>query len=443
MWAKWGWIKRGISGRARRGEEGFTLAEVLISITILGVVAAAIAFAFVATAKDTVGVANRFSESHDAQIASAYLATDVQSSASVSGATCAVGESGVIGFQYSDGTLASYCYGGGVLKRSYTGSPSGTTILVHKGNGSPTRTCFNPGGCAVGSTPTKVTISIPENDSYTYALAGARRGFLNPNGSAISARGGLITLGSGQTVNVSGGTLSVNGQLIVNSNTGSPTIDGGSRITTSQGIRILQGGTCSGCSPAPTSFTPAIQDPFGSVLQCPSAGCPSGPNLGDVSKSGGSITPGVFHDLTIKGPVSFAPGVYVITDFLSFTSGTGNLTLNGVSFYFGCSAYPTPCASGTDGASFRFQQGNSETITLNPYTGGDFANSGIGLFLDRNNIGQVGCDKTSTGVTSGITVIKGALYAKSACVTLSGGGSIPGGVVAAQVVVTGGAMSVG
>jgi len=438
-----GRLKNALAGRARRGEAGFTLAEVLISITILGVVAAAIAFAFVATAKDTVGIADRFRESHDAQIASAYLATDVQSSGSIAGASCAAGQSAVIGFQYSDGSLASYCYASGILSRSFTGTPSGTTILVRKGNGSPTTTCFNPGGCAPTSTPTKVTISVPENDSYTYALAGARRGFLNPNGNAISARGGLITLGSGQTVNVSGGTLTINGQLIVNSNTGSPTINGGSRITTSQGIRILQGGTCSGCSPAPTSFTPAIPDPFGSVLQCPSAGCPSGPNLGDVSKSSGSITPGVFHDLTINGPVSFAPGVYVVTDFLAFKSGTGNLTLDGVSFYFGCSAYPTPCASGEDGGSFRFQQGSTETITLNPYTGGDFANTGIGLFLDRNNIGQVGCSNTSTGITSGISIIRGALYARSACVTLSGGGSIPGGVVAAEVVVTGGAMTVG
>ena len=130
----------------RRDEAGFTLAEVVIAVTILGVVAAALAGAFLVTAHDSVGIAERFAASHDAQITSAYLATDVQSSTAVAAPSCSSG-SGVIGFRYNDGSIASYCYGSGTLTRQYNGSPVANVPLIKKGGVAPTATCTNPSGC--------------------------------------------------------------------------------------------------------------------------------------------------------------------------------------------------------------------------------------------------------------------------------------------------------
>ncbi|HEU5308947.1 MAG TPA: type II secretion system protein, partial [Acidimicrobiia bacterium] len=61
-----GQIGRIIAGRGARGEAGFTLAEVLVAVAILGVIAAALGAAFVVTAHDSIGIADRYSESHDA-----------------------------------------------------------------------------------------------------------------------------------------------------------------------------------------------------------------------------------------------------------------------------------------------------------------------------------------------------------------------------------------
>src|SRR3954468_24647715 len=65
-------------------EAGFTLVELLIGIAIAGFLIAVIGSAMVVGLKTTDATTQRLSESHDAQVTSAYLANDVQSAASVS-----------------------------------------------------------------------------------------------------------------------------------------------------------------------------------------------------------------------------------------------------------------------------------------------------------------------------------------------------------------------
>src|SRR5262249_13059679 len=137
-----GRLKNAVSGRARRGEAGFTLAEVLVSVSILAVIAAAIGAAFVVTAHDSVGVSERFSQSHDAQIASAYLATDVQNATQIAPLTCGAN---VISLAESNGTTASYWYGAQSGEQRLTrsicssgGVVQSAVVLVHNGGGSPT-----------------------------------------------------------------------------------------------------------------------------------------------------------------------------------------------------------------------------------------------------------------------------------------------------------------
>src|SRR5437879_1954159 len=97
---------RAFSDGRGQGQHGFTLAEVMVSIAILGLIVGALAAAFGTTARSSIGVSQRFSESHDAQIASAYLATDVQSNATLTNTLCGSGGTAVINFQYADGSIA-------------------------------------------------------------------------------------------------------------------------------------------------------------------------------------------------------------------------------------------------------------------------------------------------------------------------------------------------
>jgi len=61
-----------------RDDSGFTLVELLISIVILGIIAGPLAGVVLSYLKNTGATSARMSESHDAQMAAAYFAQDVQ-----------------------------------------------------------------------------------------------------------------------------------------------------------------------------------------------------------------------------------------------------------------------------------------------------------------------------------------------------------------------------
>ena len=94
MWGLLGRVRKSVALRARRGEGGFTLAELVIAVAILGIVGAALGASFAVTAHDSVGIVERFATSHDAQITSAYLGTDVQSSVGITTPSCSSGSGG-------------------------------------------------------------------------------------------------------------------------------------------------------------------------------------------------------------------------------------------------------------------------------------------------------------------------------------------------------------
>jgi prepilin-type N-terminal cleavage/methylation domain-containing protein len=64
--------------RRLRGEAGFTLVELLISIVILGIIAAPLAGVVLGYFKNADATSERLSRSHDVQMAAAYFAQDVQ-----------------------------------------------------------------------------------------------------------------------------------------------------------------------------------------------------------------------------------------------------------------------------------------------------------------------------------------------------------------------------
>jgi large repetitive protein len=63
----------------RARDQGFTLVELLVVITIMPLIVGAIATGFITTLRNDTSVTNRVSDSHDAQITSAYFERDVQS----------------------------------------------------------------------------------------------------------------------------------------------------------------------------------------------------------------------------------------------------------------------------------------------------------------------------------------------------------------------------
>ena len=65
-------------------DDGFTLIELIIVITIIPIVIAAISAAIITSFKDQDGIFNRLSDSHDAQLTAAYFVPDVESASVVS-----------------------------------------------------------------------------------------------------------------------------------------------------------------------------------------------------------------------------------------------------------------------------------------------------------------------------------------------------------------------
>lgn len=61
-----------------RDEAGFTLVELLMSVVILGIIAVPLAGVFLGYLKNAGATSARMSESHDAQMAAAYFAQDVE-----------------------------------------------------------------------------------------------------------------------------------------------------------------------------------------------------------------------------------------------------------------------------------------------------------------------------------------------------------------------------
>jgi prepilin-type N-terminal cleavage/methylation domain-containing protein len=400
--------------RAER-ERGFTLVELLITISILAVIIGVLATAFVTAGRSTIGVSARYSQSHDAQMVSAFLATDVQSNAALTSAVCGSGGSDLINFGYADGSVVTYAFGsdGGETRLTRRvcsgGSVTTAAVLVHNGGGTPTLTCDGV-ACSVGGTPqpNKVTINVPDRnretgaDDYTFTLTGTRRACVNTvsgtpttapcSGSTSNppppAPYGLIALNNGRvSLNGNNSHLTVHGPMVIDSTNPSSAVSiGGNQNPSTPRVRVLdpqggpgyfgirQGGGCSTCtsnniSPHPwTVFTDPIVDPFQGLPYPDEAGLP-------VYTDGANHGPGVYRTL----PLSFTgnnqqfhldPGIYILEAGISM-SGNGNvLSGTDVMLFNGCGRNSSACAAGTGSGTFSFT--GQSTLVLDPYQSGQY-----------------------------------------------------------------------
>lgn len=446
----------GAVARLKR-DEGFTLIELLLSIVILGVVVAAVGSAIIVGFTTTSGTSQRLSESHDAQIASAYLAKDVQNAISITSATTAsCGPGALITFS-NDGTnpAIAYYYGtsGGETQLTRTACDgSGAQVLAHfAGPGTPDVKCdgvaCNP---SVQRKPDIVKILVTESSGYSFSLVGARRATdRDPQPSAATVNVLVLAIGAGGSpgLDIGGqGHLTIKGSLYVNSNSPNAVSMGGCTaspcLNVTDTAKMLQGGQCSGCvnktsPPYPSgwgSYPTIIPDPLRFLPYPAKPACPGPQCFTDGNYHG----PGLYKTtLSISSSLTMQAGIYILERGMSISSNGTIVTGDaGVMLFNTC--VNTGNCGGTDLGGQIGMSGHSG-ITLTPPTG---VYDGIVIFQDRTNTQPMGL----TG-QSAVSSLRGTIYAPSSqLVTLSAGGAAMSlySIVASNLRIAGGsAVSIG
>ena len=175
-------------------DSGFTLIELAVAVSILGVVMGALVGVFVALLRLAPTTGSSFSESHDAQLAASYWVTDVQSADSVStgSRTCPASPAGttpVVSFQWSSaGAVKLAVYqrrrpiSGGPrqedLVRTFCVMQDGalaatplSTVIARRVQ--PVKVLCDTPSCASPVATSKLTVT--EASGYTFTVAGTRR----------------------------------------------------------------------------------------------------------------------------------------------------------------------------------------------------------------------------------------------------------------------------
>ncbi len=196
--------------RFRGDEGGFTLVELVIGIAITGLLTAAIGSALFVSLRTTEITNKRMAESHDVQIASAYLANDVQSASSVNApnatTNCSAAFTTLITFTYATGGSPAAVYKCGTAANGETQVTrtfnSGIPIVIahFAGTARPSVTVtYDPSQPTV---PVSATITLTKASDCTldctYTLFGSRRSF-NPSTGAggVSTPGDIVLLSTG------------------------------------------------------------------------------------------------------------------------------------------------------------------------------------------------------------------------------------------------------
>lgn len=192
-------------------EDGFTLPELIMAITLLSIVMAPLALALMTSLKVIGRTTERFGDSRSALISAAYFANDVESAQAIqvndpSPCGGAAGITPVVSFVWADAAAgkgvaptkeASYVIDASdatnkkLLRRSCTiGGPAATsTAAVLLGATAPAVTCFKAGNvvdAACGSSTRRVQMVVtaapntptpddPNPVPYSFTLEGTRR----------------------------------------------------------------------------------------------------------------------------------------------------------------------------------------------------------------------------------------------------------------------------
>lgn len=196
-----------------RDDSGFTLIELLITIVITGIIVSALAAATISILHNSNATTQRLTQSHDAQMAAAFFANDVQSSdvsATVGAAPfatdsrCDQGNNAVVRFAWTGYdtsnnvatyTVVSYnltaagsplvlrrsvCQGTGANAYANLSSTPISNVLISSNVSTATAPTAQIVNCASSPTPKTVSMTVteqpvPPNGSYVFQVSGTRR----------------------------------------------------------------------------------------------------------------------------------------------------------------------------------------------------------------------------------------------------------------------------
>ena len=451
--------------RARfNSEDGFTLAELLVVISILGIVAGVLALALVVSGKSAAQTTSRLSQSHDAQIASAYLATDVQSSKQLTTATCPpssplTGQVNLINFSY-DGTTpsASYFYGASgdetQVVRTFCvgGALQAEAPVVHFAGPQPTVTCPTTAtptaACDLnGSKPNKVKIAFVESgdDSYTFAVSGTRRQYALPGEPQAAGELPRLLALSGSTgcgglaLSTQGnGGLTVNGGDVIVNSTCQPAVQrsGNGVISIPDGgMQIVAPGTCSGCATAPSSRQIPVPDPFLGLA------IPDDNNYTVFTDGNPAHGPGVYRGTPLSfpnGTTKLAAGEYIVESGFSFAGQAVVDGTEGVLFFNGCGLNaPVGCTN-----AGIFSVTGQVSMQLNPTATGPYKDTNLVFWQPLAN--QAPITIAGNGAANSLAGVVYAPGAASVNLSSGNGGLDIGYVVAPNISVSGnGSVTIG
>ena len=265
----------------------------------------------------------------------------------------------------------------------------------------------------------------------------ATGGASGPTGHPDGTCGVCVLAPSGQSLNLTGnGNVTLSKGNVVVDSTGKPAVSltgNGSLLAPSVGVAGTVSKTGKGAIQDLTTGILPIADPL-AALSVPVLAVPNSVPSVNLSNGARTISPGVYQEIAVTGTgnLTLAPGSYVIRRRFTST-GNAQLTAQGVTLYLACSAYPTPCKTGEQGASLLLT-GNGALHLSGPTE----KCSPIAIFADRNSTASIGL--TGNGYQS----VGGIVYAKSGTVNLTGNGStfVLGGFIVAGKVTTVGSGSI-
>lgn len=166
-----------------RDERGFTLVEMLVGLSILGVVSGALVVTLAMGMRTADDTRVRVGEARDAQLVASYFMADAQSAVSVSTSdqTCA-GQAPIVRFRWTDeGSQKDVAYVARTVgterrlsRMVCVGGGAATTIdVAHALSPTVAPAVSCPGGC--NGSPARMTLNVTEASGYTFSVAASRR----------------------------------------------------------------------------------------------------------------------------------------------------------------------------------------------------------------------------------------------------------------------------